>query len=176
MIFKETKLKGSYTIELDKKEDERGFFARVFCLDEFKENNLNTNFVQANISMSSKKGTLRGLHFQTAPYEEDRLFRVTRGSVFDVIVDIRPDSPTYLHHFTSKLSARNYTMLYIPQGFAHGFLTLENNTEVMYMVSQFYKPEFAHGIRYNDPALNIAWPIEINVISETDKNFPDFKI
>jgi len=175
MIFKETKLKGAFSIEIEKREDERGFFARAWCKKEFEDYGLTSHLVQANIAFSRKKGTLRGMHYQAPPYEEAKLVRCIKGVVFDVIIDLRPDSPTYTEWFGLQLTLDNYKMLYVPEGFAHGYQTLANNTEVLYQVSQFYSPESERGVRWDDPAFAIEWP-EPNdlVISEKDKNWPDY--
>lgn len=175
MKFTESKLKGAYIIEVDKIGDHRGFFGRLWCKNEMEEHGLNTNLTQSNVSLSSQKGTLRGMHFQNEPYQETKLVRCTRGSVFDVIVDLRPDSPTFKQWFGAKLTADNYKMMYVPEGFAHGFLTLEDNSEVYYLVTEFYNKENESGVRYNDPAFGIEWPIDIIEISEKDNNHPDFK-
>lgn len=173
MIFTKTELKGTYVIDLDKYEDERGFFARFWCLREFEAHGLETKVAQSSISFNSKKGTLRGMHYQN-PQWEVKLVRVTNGSIFDVIIDLRPESPTYTKHLSVILSSENRKMLYIPEGFAHGFLTLEDDTEVSYQMSEFYVPENANGVRWNDPIFGIQWPQEARIISERDKNYPDF--
>jgi len=187
MIFTETKLKGAYIIELEKLEDERGFFARSWCQREFEAHGLNPRLVQCNISFNLKKGTMRGMHFQTAPYEEAKVVRCVSGSIYDVIADIRPDSATYRQWIAVELAGpcspptahssqltADYKMLYIPEGFAHGFLTLEDDTEVFYQMSEFYAAESARGFRWNDPAFEIEWPSDVKVISDRDKNYPDF--
>jgi dTDP-4-dehydrorhamnose 3,5-epimerase len=177
MIFKKTKLKGIFIIELEKHRDERGYFARTWCRNEFKENGLNSNLAQANTALSFQKGTLRGMHYQIAPYEETKIIRCIRGSVFDVVIDIRPDSITYGQWLGVELSFENQTMLYVPEGFAHGYKTLENNSEVFYLVSQFYTPDAERGIRWDDPAFNITWPETSDlIISEKDKNWPDYLV
>lgn len=174
MLFTETKLKGAFIIDLEKLEDQRGFFARSWCKKEFETRGLNPNLVQCNISFNKKAGTLRGMHYQAAPYEEAKLVRCTKGSIYDVIIDLRPDSSTNKKFFSITLSADNRKMIYIPEKFAHGFLTLEDDTEVFYQMSEFYAPEYAKGYRWNDRAFNILWPREVKVISERDKNYPDF--
>jgi len=191
MLFTETRLKGAYVIELERLEDERGFFARTFCRKEFESHGLNPNFVQCNISYNKKKGTLRGMHYQAAPYEEAKLVRCTMGGIYDVIIDLRPDSPTYCQWIAVELTAHssayssqltadssqltvNFGMLYIPEGFAHGFLTLTDNAEVFYQISEFYMPEYARGVRWNDPVFGIHWPKDVTVISEKDKRYHDF--
>jgi len=189
MLFKETKLKGAYIIELEPVEDERGFFARSFCQNEFERAGLNFHIVQCNISYNKKRGTLRGMHYQTAPHQEAKIVSCTKGSVFDVIIDLRPDSPTYCQWFAIELTAHssletahrspltaNYKMLYIPEGFAHGFQTLEDETAVFYQMSEFYQPESARGVRFNDQAFNIKWPVLEIIISERDRSFQDFKV
>jgi dTDP-4-dehydrorhamnose 3,5-epimerase len=174
MIFVKTKLKGAFIVEPEKFEDERGFFARSWCLREFEEQGLNPNLVQCNISFNRKKGTLRGMHYQAPPNEEAKLVRCTMGAIHDVIIDLRSDSPTHKQWFSVELSARNRKMIYIPEGFAHGFLTLEDNTEVSYQMSEFYTPERARGVRWNDPAFDIEWPGEVETISEKDSHYPDY--
>jgi len=174
MIFIKTELEGAFLIELEKLEDERGFFARTCCQREFEVHDLGTRWVQCNISFNKKKGTLRGMHCQTAPYEEAKLVRCTMGAIYDVIIDLRTESPTFKQHMAEVLTAQNHKMLYVPEGFAHGFLTLEDNTEVFYQMSEFYAPECATGIRWNDPAFGVQWPADVQVISDRDRNHPDF--
>ncbi len=176
MIFKETKLKGAYIIEIEKLEDERGFFARAWCKKEFEKHNLISRLVQANVSFNKKMGTLRGMHYQLAPYEETKLVRCTRGAIYDVIIDLRPDSNTYGQWMSVELTSENYKMLYVPENFAHGFLTLEDDSAVSYQVSEFYSPGSEHGIRYDDPVFRIDWPLEVTVISEKDKSCTDFQV
>ena len=174
MKFTETKLKGAFIIDIQPFEDERGMFTRVYCQREFEEHGLNPNVVNTNVSRSTFKGTLRGMHFQRHPDAECKLVRCTRGSLLDVIVDIRPDSPTYKEWIAVELTATNYRMLFVPEGFAHGFMTLEDNTEATYQVSQFYSPKSEGGLRWNDPAIGIEWPMEPTVQSDKDQNWPDF--
>jgi dTDP-4-dehydrorhamnose 3,5-epimerase len=176
MIFKETKLKGSFVIEIERLEDQRGFFARWWCKREFESQNLVSRLVQANISFNEKRATLRGMHYQISPYEETKVVRCTRGSVYDVIVDLRPDSSTHKQWLGVKLTGDDHRMLYVPKGFAHGYLTLEDDTEVFYHVSEFYTPEAERGVRYNDPRFAINWPLEVQVISDKDKNWPDYTL
>ncbi len=171
MIFKETELPGVYIIELVPVEDERGFFGRTGCQREFEARGLNWNFVQCNISFNKKKGTLRGMHFQKAPYEEEKLIRCTKGSIYDVVVDMRQHSPTYNKWEAIELNDENRNMLYVPAGFAHGFQTLEDNTEVFYQMSEFYYPEYAAGLRWDDPSFGIKWPIEQLIISPKDNSW-----
>lgn len=175
MKFIETPLKGAFVIELEKRSDDRGFFARYFCEREFRQHGLNPKIVQMNNSLSGQRGTLRGIHYQLAPKAEDKTFRCLRGSLFDVIIDLRPDSPTFLKHFAVELTAENRTMIHLPQGCANSFMTLADGTEILYFTSEFYSPQHERGIRYNDPALGIKWPFEPTVISDKDKNHPDFK-
>jgi dTDP-4-dehydrorhamnose 3,5-epimerase len=172
MIFTETKLKGAYIIDLNRVEDDRGFFGRVWCKREFEEHGLVADMAQANISFSKKKGTLRGLHYQREPHAEAKTIRCTMGSIWDVIVDLRPTSETYKQWIGVELTAENFRMLHIPKGFAHGFITLEDDTAVHYMVSTFYSPGAESGVRYNDPAFNIAWPIEPSIITAKDAQHP----
>ena len=175
MIFKKTNLEDAYVIELEKIEDERGFFARVWDSKKFLENNLNPNIVQCNISQSKLKGTIRGLHYQKNPFEENKLIRCTKGKIFDVLLDLRPKSKTFKKYGGFELSEDNHKMVYVPEGFAHGFQTLENNTEVFYQVSQFYTPNSENGIRWNDPAFKIKWPLKVTEISQKDQNWKLFK-
>lgn len=175
MIFTETKLPGAFIIEPEKLEDNRGFFARTWCQQEFANKGLNTSLVQCNISFNHKKGTFRGLHYQVKPYEEAKLVRCTQGAIYDVIIDLRQESPTFTQYIEVILSQENRKMLYIPEGFAHGFLTLEDNTEVFYQMSEVYHPESARGIRWNDPICNLKLPIEVEIISEKDQQYPDFQ-
>lgn len=175
MRFIDTKLKEAFIIELEPKEDERGFFARSFCQEEFKAHGLNSRVVQCNISFNRKRGTLRGLHYQIAPYEEAKLVRCTRGAIYDVIIDLRPESPTFKQWIGVELTAENHRMLYVPEGFAHGFQTLEDNTEVFYQVSEFYHPESERGVRWDDPAFNIEWPLPVTVVSEKDQRWSNFE-
>ena len=170
MKFIPTILNGSFTIQLDPINDERGWFARYFCKKEFSTIGHNKEWVQMNHSFSLKKGTLRGMHFQKPPYSEIKLVRCIQGSVFDVIIDLRKDSPTFLKWFGAELSAENKLMMYIPEGFAHGFQTLEDNSGLLYMHTAYYSPEAEDGLRYNDPQVNISWPIEISEISMRDTN------
>jgi len=174
--FIETKLKGAYVIEVDKLVDERGFFGRLWCENEFNKNNLNTNIVQSNVSLSAKKGTLRGMHFQRSPFQETKLVRCTKGAIYDVIIDLRPDSPTFKKWFGIKLSENNHKMMYVPKNFAHGFLTLEDNSEVYYLVTQFYNKEAEAGLVWNDSTFNIQWPIEVKEISQKDNDHPNFDL
>lgn len=176
MLFTETSLQGAYYIDIEKHEDVRGFFSRSWCVNEFKENGLSTKLSQCNISLNYKKGTLRGMHFQTSPFEETKLIRCTQGSIYDVIIDLRKESNTYLKWFGIKLSAKNYTMLYVPKRFAHGFQTLEDNSEVFYQIEEIYSPGHANGFRWNDPVFQIEWPRQVTTISERDKTYPDLNL
>jgi dTDP-4-dehydrorhamnose 3,5-epimerase len=168
MTFRETMLKGAFVIEIERLEDRRGFFARAWCQREAEANGLISRVVQTNISFNTKRGTLRGMHYQVAPSEQAKLVRCTRGAIYDVMIDLRPDSPTYMRWVGVELTAANYTMLYVPERFAHGFQTLEDHTEVTYQVSQFYAPESERGIRYNDRAFGVEWPLRVEVISDKD--------
>jgi dTDP-4-dehydrorhamnose 3,5-epimerase len=174
VIFIPTKLKGAWVIEPERHEDERGFFARTWCETEFAAHGLEGRWVQSSVSFNRTKGTLRGLHYQRAPYEEVKLVRCTRGSIFDVIVDLRPDSPDFKRHLAVVLTATDGRALYVPQGFAHGFQTLEDDTEVLYCMSQVYVPEAAAGVRWNDHAFGIMWPDAVRTMSERDRGYPDF--
>jgi dTDP-4-dehydrorhamnose 3,5-epimerase len=175
MRFSETALAGVFQIELERHPDERGFFARTWCEKEFAGKGLNPRLVQCSISFNARKGTLRGVHYQAKPYPECKLVRCTRGSLYDVALDLRLNSPTYLRWIGAELTAENHRALYIPEGCAHGFLTLEDNTEALYQMSEFYYAEAARGVRWNDPAFSIEWPFEPQVISERDSAYPDFK-
>jgi len=174
--FTELQLKGAYVIQPERSPDERGFFARSWCVREFGSFGLETRLVQCNISYNRKKGTLRGMHYQVAPCQEDKLVRCTRGAIHDVIVDFRRKSETFGKHIGVTLTAENRTMLHIPKGFAHGFLTLEDDTEVHYQMSEFYAPECARGLRWDDPFLEIVWPAEVRVVSEKDRSYPNFDL
>ncbi len=173
MIFTETNVAGAFLIELNKLNDDRGFFARAFCTEEFADHGLETVFVQSNISRNLKKNTLRGMHMQVAPYGEVKVVRCTRGAVFDCFVDLRPESPTYLQWAGAELTEDNHRMLYIPKGCAHGYQTLCDEAEVMYLVSTAYHPDSERGYRWNDPAFGIDWPEKENLmISDKDRNWP----
>jgi dTDP-4-dehydrorhamnose 3,5-epimerase len=175
LIFAETKLPDAFVIEPEMHEDHRGFFARTFCRQEFEAHGLNPDVVQCNISFNRRKGSLRGMHFQASPYSEAKLVRCTAGSIYDVIIDLRPSSPAFKKHFGVELSARNRKMLYIPEEFAHGFQTLEDDTEVFYQMSQFYSAEHSRGVRWDDPAFGISWPPGERIIIERDRTYPDFR-
>lgn len=172
MIFTETKLHGAFVIEPELIEDERGFFARTWSQTEFVQHGLNPRVVQTNLSFNQRRGTLRGMHFQAKPHEEAKVVRCTAGSIADVIVDLRPESPTFRQWIKVELSANNRLMLYVPESFAHGFQTLEDDTEVAYQISEYYHPESARGVRWDDPVFGIDWPLEISVISERDRSHP----
>lgn len=176
MIFTETKLNKAYIIEIKKIEDERGFFGRSWCKNELEEHGLNANMAQANTSFSFKKGTLRGMHFQVHPFQETKLIRCVRGAIYDVIIDLRPESSTFKQWIGTELSAENYKMLYVPEGFAHGFLTLTDNAEVYYNVTAFYTPGAERGIRWNDPQFKINWPFQPLIVSEKDNEHPGFSL
>lgn len=174
MLLRSTSLAGAYLIDLEKKGDERGFFARVFCTNEFEKHGLEKNFVQVNNSLSAKKGTLRGIHYQLSPKGETKLVRCIRGSLYDVIVDLREGSPTFGKWYGAELSAENRCMMYVPKGFGHAFLTLEDDTEALYMVSESYSQQHERGIRWDDARFSIAWPMKPSVLSDKDKSHPDF--
>ena len=174
MIFRETPLPGAWVLTPERFEDERGFFARTYCRRDFEARGLDPEIAQCSVSSNHRRGTLRGLHFQIAPHEEVKLVRVTRGAVWDVIVDLRPDSPTFKQHVAVVLSAEEGNQLYIPKGMAHGFQTLEDATEVFYQISAFYAPEAARGYRWDDPAFAIPWPEPVTVMSEKDRSLPIF--
>lgn len=174
MKFTPTPIEGAFLVDLELRGDTRGFFARLFCIEEFAQHGLETSFIQANNSLSIPSKTLRGLHYQLPPMQEVKLVRCISGSFFDVILDLRPGSKTFGHSFGAVLSAENRRMMYVPRGFAHGFLTLEPHSEVFYMVSQVYSKEKERGVRWNDPAFKIDWPTTPEVISERDQAHPDF--
>jgi len=170
MIFKETKLPGAYVVEPELIEDERGFFARTWSQEEFAARGLNAKLVQCNSSFNKLRGTLRGMHYQIPPHAEVKLVRCTAGAIYDVIIDLREDSPTRSKWIGVELSAGNRRMIYVPEGFAHGFQTLEDDTEIFYQVSEYYHPESARAVRWDDPAFAIDWPLEVSVISERDRS------
>jgi dTDP-4-dehydrorhamnose 3,5-epimerase len=175
MKFIPTILPGAYVIELEPIIDHRGFFARGFCQREFEQNGLRDHFVQCNVSWNKERGTLRGMHYQLPPHAEVKVVRCTRGAIYDVIVDLRSDSPTYCKWIGVELTADNYRMLYIPEGFAHGYQTIEPNSEVFYLVSQFYSSASERGVRWNDKAFNISWPLANPILSIKDQSYPDFQ-
>ena len=171
MIFIETKLKGAFILDVDRREDNRGFFARVFCQREFAMHGLKPLIAQANVAFNKKKGTLRGMHFQFPPAAETKLVRCTRGAILDIIVDLRPESPTYLDHVAVELTADNHRGLYVPERFAHGYQVLEDGTETSYQMGEFYTPEAEGGLRYNDLRLGLEWPLPVTEISLKDDNW-----
>ncbi len=174
MIFKETTLSDAYVIEPERINDHRGFFGRIWCKNELKQKGLKTELAQSNVGFSYSKGTLRGLHFQKRPHAEVKLVRCTRGAIFDVIVDLRRESPSFKRWFGVELNEENCNMIYVPEGFAQGYVTLADNTEMYYHTSEFYHPSSAFGIRYDDPEFRIEWPTEIKVVSQQDKEWPDY--
>ena len=169
-------LSGAFLIELQLISDERGFFARTWCTEEFERLGLNPKLVQCSISWNARRGTLRGLHYQTEPYAEAKLIRCCSGAIYDVIVDLRPASPTYGKWIAAELTSENRQMLYVPEGFAHGFQTLIDDTEISYQISASYQPDHARGVRWNDPAFGIEWPISHPILSARDRAFPDHKL
>ena len=175
MIFHETKLPGVFEIRIEPRCDERGFFARTWCRDEFAAHDLAAELVQCSISFNTRRGTLRGMHYQAAPHVEDKLVRCTSGAAFDVVLDLRTDSPTYKAWTSVVLTAADRNMMYVPAGCAHGFLTLDDQTEVFYQMSEFYCQEAARGVRWDDPEFQIGWPAAVEVISERDRTYPDYK-
>lgn len=175
MIFTSTQLKDAFIIDLEQRQDNRGFFARTFCAQEFAAHGLKPTVAQANLSFNYKKGTLRGMHYQTAPATETKLVRCTQGAIYDVIIDLRPDSPTYLLHIGVELTADNQRALYVPEMFAHGYQALTDETEVLYQVGEFYTPGYECGLRYDDPTFGINWPLSVNEISQKDTAWPLFK-
>ncbi len=172
MIFTETRLPGAFLLDLEPREDSRGFFARTFCRNEFEAHGLRPDMVQCNVSYNHHARTMRGMHYQIPPAAETKLVRCTRGAIYDVIVDLRPESPTYLQHVGVELTADNRRQLYVPELFAHGYLTLQPGTEVAYQVGEFYTPGYERGIRWDDPALGIRWPAPVEVISDKDAAWP----
>ncbi len=177
MRFTETTLKGAYIIELEKLADERGFFARTFCREEFQSHGIDFRVVQCSTSFNVKKGTLRGMHYQIPPHEEGKLVRCASGAIYDVVIDLRPDSPNFMQWMGMELTAEHRRMLYVPEGFAHGFQTLEDSTEVSYLISEIYHPECARGVRWDDPSFGILWPLrKPTVISDQDSRWSDYAI
>ena len=174
MIFTETKLKGAYIIDLERREDARGFFARVFCQREYEAHGLKPIIAQANVAFNIKKGTMRGMHFQFLPAPETKIVRATRGAILDIIVDLRPESPTYLQHVAVELNENNGRALYVPERFAHGYQVLRDNTETSYQVGEFYAPGEEGGLLHNDPALGLKWPLPVSVISDKDQAWKPF--
>jgi dTDP-4-dehydrorhamnose 3,5-epimerase len=175
MTFHETKLPGVFEVHIEMNRDDRGFFGRSWCQREFESHGLNSKVVQCNVSFNPKKGTLRGIHYQAAPQPEAKLVRCTSGAMYDVVVDLRPQLPTFKRWIGVSLTAANRHMLYVPEGCAHGFLTLEDDTEVFYQMSEFYRPELARGVRWNDPAFQIVWPDKVQAISKRDRTYPNFE-
>ena len=175
MLFTQTQLKGAFIVELEQRQDTRGFFARTFCATEFTAHGLKPTVAQCNVSFNSKKGTLRGMHYQIAPAGETKLIRCTQGAIYDVIIDMRPDSPTYLSHIGVELTAENRRALYVPEMFAHGYQALTDAAEVVYQVGEFYTPGYERGLRYDDPTFGIDWPLAISEISQKDAAWPMFK-
>ncbi len=171
MVFTETKLKGAFLIDLERREDSRGFFARAFCQKEFTAHGLKPTIAQANVAFNIKKGTLRGMHFQFPPAPETKLVRCTRGAILDIIVDLRPESATYLQHISVELNEENQRSLYVPERFAHGYQALRDNTDTSYQVGEFYTPSAESGLLHNDPKLNLEWPLPVSVISDKDQKF-----
>ena len=175
MTFQETKLPGVFEIQLEPLPDARGFFARSWCQKEFESHALNPKVVQCNVSFNTRKGTLRGMHYQGAPNAEAKLVRCTSGSIYDVVIDLRPKSPAFKNWIAAVLTSERHNMIYVPEGCAHGFLTLEDKTEVSYQMSEFYSPELSRGVRWDDQAFQIAWPASIEMISDRDRTYPDFE-
>ena len=175
MLFTETSLKGAFLIDLEQRQDTRGFFARTFCAQEFSAHGLKPTIAQCNVAFNYNLGTLRGMHYQVAPATEVKLVRCTHGAIYDVIIDLRPESPTYKLHFGVELSAENRRALYVPEMFAHGYQTLTDDAEIVYQMSEFYAPDYQRGLRYDDPAFGIEWPLPISEISEKDTSWPPFE-
>jgi dTDP-4-dehydrorhamnose 3,5-epimerase len=175
MTFHETKLAGVFEILIEPRGDDRGFFARTWCQREFEEHGLDTKQAQSSVSLNTRKGTLRGIHYQAAPFPETKVVRCTQGAIYDVVLDLRRESATFKKWIAVELTAENRSMVYVPKGCAHGFLTLQDNTEVFYQISEFYDGPSARGVRWDDPAFGIVWPEKVEVISERDRTYPDFK-
>ena len=174
MIFSPTPLPGAWLVDVERHEDARGFFARTWCRREFEAHGLNARLVQCSMSRNRRRGTLRGMHWQAAPHAEVKLVRCSRGAIFDVIIDLRPGSPTRARHYAAELTAENGRALYIPEGFAHGFVTLVDDSDVVYQMSEYYEPSAGRGVRWNDPAFGIAWPIADPILHERDAHYPDY--
>lgn len=176
MIFHQLEIAGAFLIKPDRKADRRGFFARTYCRNELEERGLDPAVVQCNVSVNTKKGTVRGMHYQAAPFPEVKLVRCTNGSMYDVLLDLRPDSPTFKKHVGVELTRENRHSVYIPEGIAHGFQTLEDDTEVFYQMSEFYHPDCARGVRWDDDAFDIEWPLPISIIAKKDLTFAGFEV
>ena len=176
MVFLETKLPGVFEVHIEAKPDERGFFARTWCRKEFEAQGLAANLVQCSLSFNKRKGTLRGMHYQIVPHEETKLIRCTQGAIYDVVLDLRPKSPKFREWIAVELTAEKHNMIYVPQGCAHGFLTLEDRSEATYQMSEFQHAEAARGVRWDDPAFQIKWPAKVEVISERDRTYADFQL
>jgi dTDP-4-dehydrorhamnose 3,5-epimerase len=174
MIFQPTSLAGALIVEPELRRDERGFFARTWCQEEFAARGLNARLVQCSLSFTERRGTVRGMHYQDAPHQETKLVRCVRGAIHDVIIDLRPYSPTFRHHCAVELRGGSYRMLYVPEGVAHGFQTLEDDTEVSYQMSEFHRPDAARGVRWDDPAFAIPWPEPVRLVSDRDRAYPNF--
>jgi dTDP-4-dehydrorhamnose 3,5-epimerase len=175
MVFAETTVRGAYLIDLEPRTDQRGFFARAWCRSEFEARGLNARVAQVNVSFNARRGTLRGMHFQRSPHREAKVVSCTRGRVYDVVIDLRPDSPTYLRWTAVELTAENRRMLYIPEGLAHGFQTLADETELLYLMSESYSPAHARGVRHDDPVFGIDWPLPVASISDADRTWPSYR-
>jgi dTDP-4-dehydrorhamnose 3,5-epimerase len=175
MIFNQTRVHGACTIDLEPHSDDRGFFARVWCHKEFENRGLRSELAQVNVSSNRLRGTLRGMHFQVAPFQEAKVIACLRGALFDVVLDLRPDSPTYLQWASAELTADNRRMLYVPPGCAHGFQTLADDTDLLYLISEFHSPAHARGVRFDDEAFRIEWPLPVSIISDRDRMWPDFQ-
>ena len=175
MIFVETNLSGAFVIEPELREDERGFFAVMWRVEEFERRGLDARLAQCGVSYNRRRGTLRGMHYQREPHAQAKLVRCTRGAVYDVIVDLRPESPTFARWIGVELTASNYRMLYVPRGFAHGYQALEDDSEIFYQMSESYRPEAEAGVRWDDPAFGINWPLAVTVIAPRDRDYPDFR-
>jgi len=175
MIFAETKVRGAYVIEIERRTDTRGFFGRAWCAKDFEAHGLTARIAQVNVSGNLRKGTLRGLHYQLAPHHEAKVVGCIQGAIYDIVLDLRRDSPTYLQWVAVELTSGNHRMLYIPEGCAHGFQTLTDDTDLLYLMTEFYSPAHAQGVRYNDPAFGIEWPLTVECISDADRAWPDYR-
>jgi dTDP-4-dehydrorhamnose 3,5-epimerase len=176
MLFTETTVSSAYLLDLERRADHRGFFARAWCQKEFEARGITARIAQVNVSANARKGTLRGMHYQLPPHREAKVVSCTRGAIYDVVLDLREESPTFLRWFAAELTAENRRMLFIPEGCAHGFQTLTDDAEVLYLMSEFYAPRHGRGVRYDDPAFGIAWPLPVKCISDADRAWPDYRV
>jgi dTDP-4-dehydrorhamnose 3,5-epimerase len=175
MFFTQIRVAGAYVLDLERRTDDRGYFARAWCQGEFESRGLTGRLAQVNVSGNARKGTVRGMHYQISPYQEAKVVSCTRGGIYDVVVDLRPESPTHRCWAAVELTAGNRRMLYVPEGCAHGYQTLADDTELLYLMSEFYSPEHARGVRYDDPAFGIEWPLAVGALSDADRSWPDYQ-